>query len=95
MENDALWSTDKKDGIEKSFCCINATARDYAKLGYFMLNKGKNVEADCYRLCDTSTSLSTSTSTLLSTSAKNWAKKNPHITVRIFLKLASTYSPRL
>ena len=25
-----------------------------------MLNKGKNVEADCYRLCDTSTSLSTS-----------------------------------
>lgn len=41
MENDALWSTDKKDGIEKSFCCINATARDYAKLGYFMLNKGK------------------------------------------------------
>lgn len=41
MENDALWSTDKKDGIEKTFCCINATARDFAKLGYFMLNKGK------------------------------------------------------
>jgi CubicO group peptidase (beta-lactamase class C family) len=41
MENDALWSTDKNNGIEKSFCCINATARDFAKLGYFILNKGK------------------------------------------------------
>lgn len=41
MESDALWSTDKENGIEKSFCCINATARDFAKLGYFMLNEGK------------------------------------------------------
>jgi len=41
MENDALWSTDKTNGIEKSFCCLNATARDFAKLGKFMLDKGQ------------------------------------------------------
>ncbi|MCB9033476.1 MAG: serine hydrolase [Chitinophagales bacterium] len=41
MENDALWSIDKKEGIEKSFCCINATARDFAKLGQLFLDKGK------------------------------------------------------
>ena len=41
MENDALWSTDKNDGIEKSFCCLNATARDFGKLGALVLQKGK------------------------------------------------------
>ncbi len=40
-ENDALWSTDDETGTEKSFCCINATARDFAKLGYLVLNHGK------------------------------------------------------
>lgn len=39
-ESDALWSTDK-NGIEKSFCCINATARDFAKLGQMVLQHGK------------------------------------------------------
>ena len=41
-----------------------------------MLNKGKNVEADSYRLCDTSTSLSTS-STGVDNSTKSWLTKNP------------------
>lgn len=42
MEFDASWSIDrKKDGIEKTFCCINARARDYAKLGRLYLNEGK------------------------------------------------------
>ena len=40
MEYDASWSLDKKDGIEKGFCCINARAKDYAKLGRLYLNKG-------------------------------------------------------
>lgn len=40
-EHDALWSTDKKEGIEKSFCCINATARDFARLGQLVLQHGK------------------------------------------------------
>jgi CubicO group peptidase (beta-lactamase class C family) len=38
-ESDALWSTDK-NGVEKSFCCINATARDFAKLGQMVLQHG-------------------------------------------------------
>lgn len=42
MEFDASWSLDKKkDGLEKTFCCINARARDYAKIGRLYLNKGK------------------------------------------------------
>lgn len=41
MEFDASWSLDReKNGLEKTFCCINATSRDYAKIGRFFLNKG-------------------------------------------------------
>lgn len=41
MEYDATWSLDRKEnGIEKGFCCLNATARDFAKLGRLYLNKG-------------------------------------------------------
>lgn len=41
MEYDASWSLDKKkDGLEKTFCCINARARDFAKLGRLYLHKG-------------------------------------------------------
>ena len=41
MEYDASWSIDrKKDGLEKTFCCLNARARDFAKLGRLYLNKG-------------------------------------------------------
>ena len=41
MEYDASWSIDKKnDGIEKTFCCINARVRDFAKIGRLYLNKG-------------------------------------------------------
>lgn len=42
MEFDAGWSIDdKKTGMEKTFCCINARARDYAKFGRLYLNKGQ------------------------------------------------------
>jgi CubicO group peptidase (beta-lactamase class C family) len=41
MEYDASWSIDrKKNGLEKTFCCLNARARDFAKLGRLYLNKG-------------------------------------------------------
>jgi CubicO group peptidase (beta-lactamase class C family) len=41
MEFDASWSIDrKKDGLEKTFCCINARARDFAKIGRLYKNKG-------------------------------------------------------
>lgn len=42
MEYDATWSIDKKNkGLEKAFCCINARAIDFAKIGRLYLNKGK------------------------------------------------------
>ncbi len=41
MEYDATWSLDReKNGVEKTFCCLNARARDFAKLGRLYLNKG-------------------------------------------------------
>jgi len=41
MEFDATWSLDrKKDGLEKTFCCLNARARDFAKLGRLYLHQG-------------------------------------------------------
>lgn len=40
MEFSGSWSIDKKDGMEKTFCCINARARDFAKFGRLYLNKG-------------------------------------------------------
>ncbi|MES2779043.1 MAG: serine hydrolase [Bacteroidota bacterium] len=40
MEFSGSWSLDKKDGREKTFCCINARTRDFAKFGRLFLNKG-------------------------------------------------------
>lgn len=40
MEFDGSWSIDKNDGIEKTFCCISARARDFAKFGRLFLHKG-------------------------------------------------------
>lgn len=40
-EEDALWSLDKKDGIEKAYCCFNSNARDFARFGQLILNEGE------------------------------------------------------
>jgi len=40
MENDAYWSKDRKDGMEKAYCCINSNVRDFAKFGQLLLQKG-------------------------------------------------------
>jgi CubicO group peptidase (beta-lactamase class C family) len=41
MEHTSSWSIDRKNaGMEKGFCCINAPARDFAKLGSLYLHQG-------------------------------------------------------
>ncbi len=39
-KNPALWSLDKKDGREKSYCCFYSNARDFARIGKLYLNNG-------------------------------------------------------
>ena len=40
-ENNALWQIDSKEnGMEKSYCCFSATARDFARFGKLYINKG-------------------------------------------------------
>ncbi|WP_292010900.1 serine hydrolase [Chryseobacterium sp.] len=40
MEHNAEWSVDDS-GMEKTYCCIHSTSRDFAKLGQLFLNDGK------------------------------------------------------
>ncbi len=40
-KSDALWSLDKLNGDEKANCCFNINARDFARLGLMVLNKGE------------------------------------------------------
>lgn len=41
METPASWSIDsRKQKMAKAFCCLNATARDFAKFGRLYLNRG-------------------------------------------------------
>jgi len=40
-EHPAKWSTDKKNGHTKSYCCFNSNARDFARIGQLMLDSGK------------------------------------------------------
>jgi CubicO group peptidase (beta-lactamase class C family) len=42
MEYDASWSIDQKNnGLEKTFCCLNARARDFAKIGRLYKRNGE------------------------------------------------------
>ena len=41
-ENTALWQLDSDNyGMEKAYCCIASTARDFARFGKLYINKGK------------------------------------------------------
>lgn len=40
-ENEAFWCLDHKGGDEKAYCCLNSNARDFARLGKLMLQKGR------------------------------------------------------
>jgi CubicO group peptidase (beta-lactamase class C family) len=44
-EDDALWNLDRSGGQEKGFCCLNATARDFAKIGRLVLDGGRAGDA--------------------------------------------------
>ncbi|APH59781.1 Beta-lactamase family protein [Granulibacter bethesdensis] len=37
----AYWNLDHPGGREKAFCCINAAARDFAKIGQLVLDRGR------------------------------------------------------
>lgn len=39
-EYSATWNVDHVGGIEKTFCCFNAAAVDYAKVGVMLMNNG-------------------------------------------------------
>lgn len=41
MESDAFWSLDSPFGAELGGCCINASLRDYVRLGIFAMQGGK------------------------------------------------------
>ncbi len=43
---DATWNVDKVGGHEKAFCCFNAAARDYARVGQALLDKNPNVVSE-------------------------------------------------
>lgn len=40
-EQDALWTLDHRGGVEKAYCCYNAVARDFARLGQLVLDSGR------------------------------------------------------
>lgn len=44
-EFEATWNVDRIGGQEKTFCCFNASTRDYARIGLVMLNGGKSGDA--------------------------------------------------
>ncbi len=41
MESSAYWSIEREGGAEVAYCCLNAAARDFAKLGQLYLDQGK------------------------------------------------------
>jgi CubicO group peptidase (beta-lactamase class C family) len=40
MEYNANWMLDHEGGEEKAYCCLSASARDFARLGQFVLQQG-------------------------------------------------------
>ncbi|MFT4299758.1 MAG: serine hydrolase [Aeromicrobium sp.] len=38
---DATWNLDHDGGIEKGYCCFNATALDFARIGQLVLDRGR------------------------------------------------------
>jgi len=39
-EHPAFWSLDRKNGVEKAYCCFNSNATDFARIGQMVLDSG-------------------------------------------------------
>ena len=48
-ENDATWNVDHKGGYEKAFCCFNATARDYARVGQALMSGSPAIASTAWK----------------------------------------------
>lgn len=46
---DATWNVDKERGHEKAFCCFNATARDYARVGLALMTGTPKIASDAWK----------------------------------------------
>ena len=48
-EHDATWNVDKVGGHEKAFCCFNATARDYARVGLAVMTGAPQIASPTWK----------------------------------------------
>jgi CubicO group peptidase (beta-lactamase class C family) len=48
-EHDATWNVDHKGGFEKAFCCFNATARDYARVGQALMSGTPKIASKAWK----------------------------------------------
>lgn len=48
-EYDATWNVDRVGGYEKAFCCFNATARDYARVGLALMSGAPKIASTSWK----------------------------------------------
>ena len=85
-DHDATWNVDHKGGFEKAFCCFNATARDYARVGLALMTGSPAIASTSWKK-----RLSTSTVTLdygWGYSAQMW---HPYKGINLMLGLHGQY----
>jgi CubicO group peptidase (beta-lactamase class C family) len=48
-DHDATWNVDREGGHEKAFCCFNATARDYARVGQALMSGDPKIASTSWK----------------------------------------------
>ncbi len=48
-DHDATWNVDHKGGFEKAFCCFNAAARDYARVGQALVTGSPTIASAAWQ----------------------------------------------